>query len=270
MSMQPRTTSSSCASPWRWPSIRGRPRWLAHRPLPSMTSATWFGTSSAGMSGAVAPLGCGVGAITVGSSRPRSGAAGRASALGAQAGAHRVDSRFGSEGRRPAVRRRSCGPSTVAGMPAGQVDAGRSPPRRSTSGQRAQGPLEVPLQVGGDEARGVAAGGGVGALGGAPVAVAQRLEQPPRLLGRDDGPGRAAALAHRAARGHREAPVVALALDPAAGALGDRGRPAGDDHRAQQEGVEHEVGVADAAGEPAQARRRAAGTARAPARPPRR
>ena len=61
MSMQPRATSISDASPRRCPSIRGRPRALAQRPLPSMTSATWWGTSSRGMAGGRAPDGCGGG-----------------------------------------------------------------------------------------------------------------------------------------------------------------------------------------------------------------
>ena len=61
MSMQPRATSISDASPIRCPSIRGSPRAFAQRPLPSITSATWFGTSSRGMAGGRAPLGCGGG-----------------------------------------------------------------------------------------------------------------------------------------------------------------------------------------------------------------
>jgi hypothetical protein len=34
---------------------------LAQRPLPSMTNATWLGTSSRGMAGGRAPDGCGGG-----------------------------------------------------------------------------------------------------------------------------------------------------------------------------------------------------------------
>src|SRR5699024_11124517 len=41
------------------------------RPLPSMTTATWFGTSSGGMTGGVAPSASGSGARTLGSSLPR-------------------------------------------------------------------------------------------------------------------------------------------------------------------------------------------------------
>ena len=39
-SMPPATTSRSAASPRSWPEVRGSPRALAHRPLPSMTIAT--------------------------------------------------------------------------------------------------------------------------------------------------------------------------------------------------------------------------------------
>src|SRR5580658_5102659 len=35
--------SNSASSPARWPSVRGRPRLVAHLPLPSMTQATWTG-----------------------------------------------------------------------------------------------------------------------------------------------------------------------------------------------------------------------------------
>ena len=46
--MAPATTSSRAASPASWPLVRGRPRWLAQRPLPSMTIATWLGTRARG------------------------------------------------------------------------------------------------------------------------------------------------------------------------------------------------------------------------------
>ena len=52
----------------RWPSIRGRPRALAQRPLPSITSATWLGTSSRGIAGGRAPEGCGGGGWGTGDS----------------------------------------------------------------------------------------------------------------------------------------------------------------------------------------------------------
>src|ERR1700736_4939265 len=35
--------SKSASSPARWPSVLGRPRLVAQRPLPSMTQATWAG-----------------------------------------------------------------------------------------------------------------------------------------------------------------------------------------------------------------------------------
>src|SRR5699024_10451996 len=73
ISMHPCTTSMSTASPCLWPSVRARPRSCAHRPLPSMTSATCRGTNSAGISGGVAPDGCGVGGLTVGAAAPLRG-----------------------------------------------------------------------------------------------------------------------------------------------------------------------------------------------------
>ena len=60
-SMAPATTSSSDASPASCPFVRGRPRALAQRPLPSMTIATCFGNRSARIVGGVAPEGCGKG-----------------------------------------------------------------------------------------------------------------------------------------------------------------------------------------------------------------
>jgi hypothetical protein len=53
-SMAPQVTSISTASPILWPSVRCSPRWVAQRPLPSMTIATWLGTWSAGICGATA------------------------------------------------------------------------------------------------------------------------------------------------------------------------------------------------------------------------
>src|SRR3712207_3649585 len=63
-SMAPSTQSNSEDSPASWPAVRGRPRSLAHRPLPSMTIATCRGTRSAGIGGGVAPDGWGLGAFT--------------------------------------------------------------------------------------------------------------------------------------------------------------------------------------------------------------
>ncbi len=51
ISMAPSTTSKSECSPRSWPAVRGRPRSFAHRPLPSITIATWRGTRSAGTAG---------------------------------------------------------------------------------------------------------------------------------------------------------------------------------------------------------------------------
>src|SRR5262245_54793174 len=47
ISRQARVTSRTESAPLRWPSIRGRPRRLAQRPLPSMMMATCRGRSSA-------------------------------------------------------------------------------------------------------------------------------------------------------------------------------------------------------------------------------
>ena len=54
ISMAPQVMSISTASPILWPSVRCRPRWVAQRPLPSITTATWLGTWSAGICGAAA------------------------------------------------------------------------------------------------------------------------------------------------------------------------------------------------------------------------
>ena len=46
ISMAPSITSNSDASPRAWPSVRGRLRAFAQRPLPSITIATWAGSRS--------------------------------------------------------------------------------------------------------------------------------------------------------------------------------------------------------------------------------
>ena len=61
-SMAPSTQSNSEASPASWPAVRGSPRCLAQRPLPSMTIATCPGTLPAGICGGRTPEGCGFGA----------------------------------------------------------------------------------------------------------------------------------------------------------------------------------------------------------------
>src|SRR5690349_9387187 len=66
ISMAPSTTSNSECSPRSGPAVRGRPRCLAHRPLPSITIATCPGTSSLGRTGGRAPDGCGSGRRTSG------------------------------------------------------------------------------------------------------------------------------------------------------------------------------------------------------------
>ena len=57
--MAPATTSSRAVSPARCPSLRGSPRSLAQRPLPSMTMATCWGMNFLGMGGGVVPVGGG-------------------------------------------------------------------------------------------------------------------------------------------------------------------------------------------------------------------
>ncbi len=64
ISIAPSTTSKRVLSPSSWPLVRGSPRCLAHRPLPSMTIATCSGTRSRGTGGGLAPLGCGFGGLT--------------------------------------------------------------------------------------------------------------------------------------------------------------------------------------------------------------
>src|SRR5579862_1062056 len=43
------TTRRTVLAPARWPAKRGRPRWRAQRPLPSMMMATWRGRRSGAM-----------------------------------------------------------------------------------------------------------------------------------------------------------------------------------------------------------------------------
>ena len=66
ISMAPSMTSKRANSPLACPSVRLRPRCLAHRPLPSMTMATWRGMSPAGSLGGRAPEGWGVGPCLAG------------------------------------------------------------------------------------------------------------------------------------------------------------------------------------------------------------
>src|SRR5690606_12656067 len=63
-SSAPSTVSNSAASPAAWPSVRGRPRRWAQRPLPSITQAMWVGmrrgSMPSGITWANYPLGVGV------------------------------------------------------------------------------------------------------------------------------------------------------------------------------------------------------------------
>lgn len=70
-SIAPCSTSSTRSAPILCPSVRGNPRSLAQRPFPSMTIATWLGTSSPGSLGARAPDGCGSGVSYSRRWRPR-------------------------------------------------------------------------------------------------------------------------------------------------------------------------------------------------------
>src|SRR5690242_14708240 len=63
-SIAPMITSKSECSPRLWPSVLGRPRSLAQRPLPSMTRATWRGKSWGAMAGGRAPPAWGSGGRT--------------------------------------------------------------------------------------------------------------------------------------------------------------------------------------------------------------
>ena len=54
ISMAPQVMSMSTASPILCPSVRLSPRWVAQRPLPSMTTATCLGIWSAGIAGGTA------------------------------------------------------------------------------------------------------------------------------------------------------------------------------------------------------------------------
>src|SRR3712207_17064 len=49
-----RTARRTASTPRRWPSILGRPRRAAQRPLPSMMMATWTGILSVSSSGPIA------------------------------------------------------------------------------------------------------------------------------------------------------------------------------------------------------------------------
>src|SRR6185312_10326951 len=76
-----------------------------------------------------------------------------------------------------------------------EASTGRGTPL--DQGKGAQLALHVPLQVGGDEAGGVAAGDGGGRVRDVPLPVQQGVEQHERLPRRRDGAGRATTRAHR-------------------------------------------------------------------------
>ncbi|MGX1120744.1 hypothetical protein RKD37_006107 [Streptomyces ambofaciens] len=70
ISIAPWSTSMTCSAPTLCPSVRGSPRSLAQRPLPSMTIATCSGTRSPSFGGR-APDGCGSGVLYSRRCRPR-------------------------------------------------------------------------------------------------------------------------------------------------------------------------------------------------------
>src|SRR5688572_1513567 len=146
-------TSSSAASPASWPLVRGSPRCLAQRPLPSMTIATWRGTRSGGISGGLAPDGCGGGGCT-----------------GVRRATPATLATFGCAAQR--WLRKS-----------GAVD----------QRQRPQSPLEMPLQVRRGHPARLAPVPGVAAVDGDPVTGQQGGEQGEGLGGGGDRSGRAAA-----------------------------------------------------------------------------
>src|SRR4051812_37224895 len=145
ISIAPSITSNSETSPILCPSVRGRPRALAQRPLPSMTIATWRGMRSRGRAGGRAPDACGAGGFTrrEGSRRDM---ASRVLRVAWSSGVGDVRRLCGSVPRR--------GPLLGRGGLAGRAPglAGSAPGLALHVAQRADPVLQVPLQVGGDEA----------------------------------------------------------------------------------------------------------------------
>src|SRR5918995_1769506 len=123
------TPSSSAASPASWPLVRGRPRELAQRPLPSMTMATWRGIRSRAMAGGRAPDGWGKGggyglALTV----PPFGGSG--SHVPGATGGRRRSARSPPDGAGGRSRRRPPS-SRPAGRPGEAGSRGPGPPSRA-------------------------------------------------------------------------------------------------------------------------------------------
>ena len=210
-SIAPMITSKSEYSPRLWPSVLGRPRCLAQRPLPSITRATCRGTRSAGMAGGRAPPGCGSGG--------RTGCAHAAPA--APPAGHRPDDSAGSS---PTLTRAPR--AAASGWSAPGATAGRRPPGRCTlpgaaaadasaSGQSPRSSALIRATVCTDGRRG-------------PGGRQDRQVRPPAATGRT-----------------RARPPVAptLPVPPHTRALLQRGRVSGDRERAQQERVEHQARV---------------------------
>ena len=105
-------------------------------------------------------------------------------------------------------------------------------------GQRPQLPFQMPLQVRGHQPAGLAAVRRRRGRRRAPSHRRAGRPSDPAPLRRRGRPGRPAVHAHAATRGDVEGPVRAGGR--AAGAFGQRRRPAGDPHGPQQIGVEHQ------------------------------
>ena len=246
ISIAPSTTSKSAASPLSWPLVRGRPRALAQRPLPSMVIATCRGTS-------------------VGRDRGRPGA-GRVRvrrAYGAlHAGCRRVSTR-GHDLAGSVVRSLDLPEPTLPARPSRTAARDQrstySRDRRPRSRCQCRNAATRP-----DASR---RWRGVGGGDRRPVAGQQRahhLERAGRRRGRAGDP---AVRAQRATGGGREPPVRPGVA--AARAVVERRRVAGHRERAEQVGVEHLGRRAVARRSSPAGRRRAAGTAAPTAASPR-
>ena len=176
---RPSTTSSSAASPASWPSVRGSPRALAHRPLPSMTIATCRGTSSLrDRRRRVRRTDAGVGGRA--SRSRRLGGLTRLDVLAASA----ARARGGTAGtRRPARASPRCRSALASATSQSPASSAPSSASVSVAGRRGAGQPAVartrPRRADGDERRcgpGLAAAGAVGEAG-RPAGDRQRAQQ---------------------------------------------------------------------------------------------
>src|SRR3954453_10462620 len=212
-SIAPSTQSNRDDSPASCPAVRGRPRCLAQRPFPSMTIATCRGTLLRGICGGRAPDGCGLGVLT---------------------------SRFTSHRRHRRTPGCGSGRCRRGLIPQSSASVRQVASRTVHQGQRAQPPLQMPLQQRGHQTAALATVGALAGLGARPVAGQQRLEVLDGDRVRHGRAGGAAGRADRAAGRDGEVPVRALLA--ATGAVAERRLPACHGHRPQQERVEHQAG----------------------------